>query len=70
LTDGKLVGNDVMGVLSPEASYVDGKRLYYSQVTGSGAAQMPQVLRALDLENGKVIWERNLKPRSTIPLPP
>jgi hypothetical protein len=70
LSDGKRLGNDVKGVFSPERAFVDGKRLYYSQLTGGGAAQTPNVLRALDLETGKVLWERALKPRNTIPLPP
>jgi hypothetical protein len=70
LADGKLVAKDIKGVSSPETAFVDGKRLYYSQLTGSGAQQTPNVLKALDLANGKVVWERPLKPRSTVPLPP
>jgi hypothetical protein len=70
LTDGKLVAKEVKGVFSPEKAFVDGKRLYYSQLTGAGAVQTPNTLKALDLESGKVPWQRALKPQSTVPLPP
>jgi hypothetical protein len=70
LTDGKRVGSDVRGVHSPEHAFVHGRHLYYAQLTGTGAAQTPNELKALDLEAGKVVWQRPLKPRSTIPLPP
>jgi hypothetical protein len=70
LTDGKLVVKDVKGVASPEDAFVDGKRLYYSEQTRGGGMQSPNTLKALDLQSGKVVWERPLKPRSTIPLPP
>jgi hypothetical protein len=70
LADGKLVGKEVKGVHSPERAFVEGKRLYYAQLTGSGAARTPNALKALDLDSGKVVWERPLEPRSTIPLPP
>src|SRR5262249_22948253 len=67
LSDGKPVAKDVKGVSSPENAFVDGKRLYYAGPAGNGGEQ---TLRAIDLESGKVVWERPLKPRSTIPLPP
>jgi hypothetical protein len=70
LADGKRVGHEVKGVFNPERAFVDGKRLYYAQLGGGRGVQTPNVLRALDLESGKVVWERPLKPRSTIPLPP
>jgi hypothetical protein len=70
LSDGKLVAKDVKGVASPENAFVDGKRLYYAELMGGGAMQTPNTLKALDLESGKLVWERPLKPRSTIPLPP
>jgi len=70
LTNGKLVGKEVKGVQSPDKAFVDGKRLYYSQLTGTGVGQTPHVLKALDLNSGKVVWQRALKPRSTKPLPP
>jgi hypothetical protein len=70
LTDGQHVGKEVKGVFSPERCVVDGKRLYYAQVAGAVAAQAPVALKALDLDSGKVVWERALKPRSTVPLPP
>jgi hypothetical protein len=70
LTDGKAVATAVKGVSSPEAAFVDGKRLYYAELTADRGAETPNVLKALDLETGKVVWERPLKPRSTIPLPP
>jgi hypothetical protein len=70
LTDGKPVGQAVKGVQSPEQAYVNSKRLHYAHVTGAGARQTAVVLRALDLDSGKVLWERALKPRSTVPLPP
>jgi hypothetical protein len=70
LTDGKPVGKEVKGIASPESAFVDGKRLYYSEVQGGGGMQTPVALKALDLESGKVVWERPLKPRSTVPLPP
>ncbi len=70
LTDGKLVAKDMKGVVSPERAFVDGKRLYFSQQTPGGALQAANTLKALDLESGKVVWERALKPHSTMPLPP
>ena len=70
LTDGKVVAKDVKGISSPEKAFVDGKRLYYTELTGRGAMQTPNALKALDMESGKVVWERALKPRSTVPLPP
>jgi hypothetical protein len=70
LADGKLVGSELKGVQSPEHAFVAGKRLYYAQLTGAGAAQTPNVLKALDLESRTVAWQRDLKPRSTLPLPP
>ncbi len=70
LTDGKLVAKEVKGVFSPEKAFVDGKRLYYSQLAGGGKVQTPNALKALDLESRKVVWERALGPRSTLPLPP
>jgi hypothetical protein len=70
LADGKAVAREMKGVSSPEKAFVDGKRLYYAQLLGGGAVQTPHTLKALDLESGKVVWERALKPRSTIPLPP
>jgi hypothetical protein len=70
LEDGKLVARDVKGVVAPDKAFVQGKRLYYSQLSGGRGVQTPNTLRALDLASGKVIWECALKPRSTIPLPP
>jgi hypothetical protein len=70
LTDGKPVATAVKGVSSPEAAFVAGKRLYFAELTGDKGAETPNVLKALDLETGKVVWERPLRPRSTIPLPP
>jgi hypothetical protein len=70
LSDAKVVGIDVKGVQSPERAFVAGKRLYYSHVSGFGKADSLNFLTALDLENGKSVWVNNLKPRSTIPLPP
>jgi hypothetical protein len=67
LSTGKPVARDVKGVASPEHAFVDGKRLYHvAQTAKSGE----QVLRAIDLENGKATWERTIKPRNTVPLPP
>jgi hypothetical protein len=68
LTDGKLLAKEVKGVSSPDRAFVDGKRLYYAQV-GVGK-QTPNTLKSLDLASGKLAWERALKARSTIPLPP
>jgi hypothetical protein len=70
LADGKSVAKEVKGVSAPEKAVVDGKRLYYSQLTGGAAGQTPHALKALDLESRKVVWERALKAPSTIPLPP
>jgi hypothetical protein len=70
LTDGKAVAKEVKGVSSPEKAFVDGKRLYYSELAGGRAELTPNALKALDLDSGKVVWERALKPRRTIPLPP
>jgi outer membrane protein assembly factor BamB len=70
LADGKAVAREVKGVASPEQAFVDGKRLYFAELTGGGGMQSAHTLKALDLESGKVVWERPLKPRSTVPLPP
>jgi hypothetical protein len=70
LTDGKMVARDIKGVSNPARAFVDGKRLYYTQLAGGRGAQTPNELNALDLESHKVVWQRSLKPRSTIPLPP
>jgi hypothetical protein len=70
LTDGKVVARDVKGVSSPERAFVDGKRLYYSQLGKGPGTQTPNTLKALDLASGQIAWECALKPRSTIPLPP
>jgi hypothetical protein len=70
LADGKPVAKEVKGVFSPEQAFVDGKRLYYSELARGRGAETPNALKALDLETGKVVWERALKPRSTVPLPP
>jgi hypothetical protein len=67
LTTGKVVAKDVKGVPSPESAFVDGKRLYYVAQTGTAGAQ---ALKAIDLESGKAVWDRAVKPRSTVPLPP
>jgi len=66
LADGKRVGIDVKGFISPERAFVDGKRLYHAKQSGNA----PHALVAVNLETGKVQWERPLKPRSAIPLPP
>jgi hypothetical protein len=70
LADGKRVGIELKGVHSPERAVVDGKRLYYAQLTGGPAEQMGNFLKAIDVDTGKVAWERALKPRSMVPLPP
>jgi hypothetical protein len=70
LADGKPVAREVKGVPSPEEAFVDGKRLYYAELAGGGKAETPYALRAIDLESGKAAWERALKPRNTVPLPP
>jgi len=70
LSDGKPVAKEVKGVSSPEEAFVDGKRLYYSELARDRGAETANALKALDLESGKVVWERALKPRSTVPLPP
>jgi hypothetical protein len=70
LPDGKVVAKEVKAGPSPEAAFVDGKRLYYTELAGGRGMQTPNTLKALDLESGKVAWERALKPRSTVPLPP
>ena len=70
LSDGKRVGKELKGVPSPESAFVDGKRLYHVRATGAGPGQTPTALVALDLGSGKVVWERPLAPRRTIPLPP
>jgi hypothetical protein len=67
LPDGKEVAREVKGVFSPENAFVDGKRLYHVKQPGGGSAQ---TLEAIDLESGKALWGRPLKPRITIPLPP
>jgi hypothetical protein len=70
LADGKPVAKGVKGISSPSWAFVDGKRLYYTQLAPGRGADTPNTLKALDLDTGKVLWERALKPRSTIPLPP
>jgi hypothetical protein len=70
LTDGKLVAKEVKGVSTPEKAFVDGTRLYYCELAGGRGGQTPNTLKALDLESGKVVWEHELKPQRTIPLPP
>lgn len=70
LTDGKRVAENLRGIASPESAFVDGKRLFYTQLSGAGALRSPNVLRAIDLQSGKVVWECSLEPRSTVPLPP
>jgi hypothetical protein len=70
LTDGKPVGKEVKGVHSPEGAFVEGKRLYYVQQTGTGMRRTTRVLKALDLDGLKVVWGRALEPRNTVPLPP
>jgi hypothetical protein len=67
LADGKRVTGGVVGVLSPEEAFVEGKRLYHERATGKAGDRN---LTALDLDSGKLVWERSLKPRSTVPLPP
>jgi hypothetical protein len=69
LNDGKPVGT-VKGVSSPERAFVTGKRLYFAQQTGARGAPASNLLKVIDLENGNMIWERPLQPRSNIPLPP
>ena len=64
LTDGKILAKDLKGVASPEQAFVDDKHVYFR------STETPNSLKAIDLENGKVIWERALKPRSTTPLTP
>lgn len=70
LADGKAIAKNVKGVTNPEGAFVDGKRLYFSELSGGGGAETPNSLKALDLETGKVAWERALKPRNTIAPPP
>jgi hypothetical protein len=67
LANGKLVARDVRGVPSPDSAFVAGTRLY---AVADTANRGERVLKAIDLEGGKIVWERGLKPRSTIPLPP
>jgi hypothetical protein len=67
LSDGKLIARDVRGVPSPDSAFVAGKRLY---TVADTANRGERVLKAIDLENGKGVWERAIKPRNTIPLPP
>jgi hypothetical protein len=70
LADGKTVAKDIKGVSSPESAFVDGKRIYFTELSGNRGAETPNSLKAIDLETGKVAWEAPLKPRSTVPLPP
>jgi hypothetical protein len=70
LTDGKVAAKDVKGIMSPERSFVDEKRIYFSELSGKLGVESANTLKAIDLESGKVVWDRPLKPRSTIPLPP
>jgi RNA polymerase sigma factor (sigma-70 family) len=70
LATGKRVGKDAKGISSPESAFIEGTRIYYTQMVGGGAMQTPQSLKALDLESDKVVWERPVKPRDTRPLPP
>ena len=67
LADGKAVARGVKEVSSPENAFVDGKRLYSVEPAGRGGGR---TLRALDLKSGKAVWDRPLRPRSTVPLPP
>jgi hypothetical protein len=70
LADGKLIAKDVKGVSSPNLAFVDGKRLYFTQLAGGRAAKTPNTLKALDLESRQEVWQIPLKPKSTLPLPP
>jgi hypothetical protein len=67
LTSGKIAAKELKGVSSPEHAFVDRKRLYHVARMGNAGEQ---ALRALALEDGKVVWERAIRSRSTIPLPP
>jgi len=67
LADGKPVAKDLKGVSSPENALVEGKRLYSVEPSSMSA---DRTLKAIDLESGKVAWDRPLKPRSTVPLTP
>jgi hypothetical protein len=66
LESGKRVGIDVKGFIAPERAFVNGKRLFHAKQSGGPSHD----LVAVNLETGKVQWERPLKPRSTKPLPP
>ncbi len=70
LADGKRVGNEVKGVVSPERAFVQGKRLYHARLAWGRPGPTPSSLEALDLESGKLLWQRPLQTRSTILLPP
>jgi hypothetical protein len=70
LKDGKVVAKDIKAGASPEQAFVHSNHLYYTELGGGRGAETPNSLKAIDLENGKLAWERPLKPRSTIPLPP
>jgi len=67
---GKFLAKDVKGIVSAEQAFIHDKRIYFSQLTGRGAKETPTTLKALDLDSGKVAWERDLKARSTFPLAP
>ena len=67
LADGTCIAQGVKGVLSPDSAVVDGGRLYSAESTGAGGGRQ---LRAIDLKTGTQVWERPLRPGSTIPLPP
>jgi len=69
IADGMSVAKEIKGVNTPENAFVDGKRLYFSQLKGGGG-QTANALKALDLESRKVVWERGLKAPNAIPLPP
>ncbi len=73
LTTGKRVGIQVPGftLMQMDRTFVDGNRAYFTQTNGTRLGQAaPTVLRAFDLEAGKVAWEQPIKPRNTMPLPP
>jgi len=64
LESGKRVGIDVK--VWPERAFVNGNRIFCARQSGGPSHD----LVAVNLETGKVQWERPLKPRSTKPLPP
>ncbi len=66
LTIGKPVAKELKGVSSIETAFVDGKHLYHIVRANNG----DQTLKAIDLESSKTAWERAIKPRPNIPLPP